>query len=215
MDLGYCRRCGDFEGTCECGRGKILLDAVKREKVSKFLSGLLRHFPDKFGLKVDENGWADIEDVVKILKSKYRVGRKQIDLIVKFDRKRRFEIKDGRIRARYGHSIAVNTDWTESAEIPEKLYHATSPANIGRILKEGLRPMKRREVHMCATPDEAIEVGKRHAKNPVLMEIDAVSAMKSGIKIRKKGEVYTADLVPPEFLRVGEIQVVNKEISLQ
>ena len=206
MDLGYCRRCGDFEGVCECGKGKILLNSEKREIVSKFLSGLLRHFPDKFGLRVDENGWADIEDVVKILKSRYGVGRKQIELIAKFDRKRRFEIKGWRIRARYGHSIPVNTNWTESAEIPEKLYHATSPAKVERILKEGLRSMKRREVHMCATPDEAIEVGKRHARNPVLIEIDAASAVKDGIEIRKKGEVYTADCVPPEFLRLKKFR---------
>ncbi len=215
MGLGHCRRCGDFEGSCKCGKGNVLLNSQKRERVSKFLSGLLRHFPDKFGLRVDENGWAKVDDVVKVLKSRYGVGKKQIELIAKFDRKRRFEIKDGRIRARYGHSIVVNTDWTESSDIPERLYHATSPANLGKILKEGLKPMKRREVHMCATPDEAVEVGRRHAKNPVLIEIDAKRAVRSGIRIRKKGEVYTADHIPPEFLRAKEIQVVNKEISLQ
>ncbi|WP_290596629.1 MULTISPECIES: hypothetical protein [unclassified Archaeoglobus] len=62
--------------------------------------------------------------------------------------------------------------------------------------------MKRREVHMCATPEEAIEVGKRYAKNPLLIEIDAELALKAGIEIRKKGRVYTADHIPPNFLCV-------------
>ncbi len=213
MDLGCCKRCGDFEGTCGCGKGRVLLDMEKRERISKFLSGLLRHFPDRFGLRVDKDGWADIGEVVAILKTRYGVGRKHVELIVKFDKKKRFEIRCGKIRARYGHSIAVNTAWTESTAIPKKLYHATSPLNADRILIEGLKPMGRREVHMCATPEGAVEVGKRHARDPTLLEIDAEGALRRGIEIRKKGEVYTADFIPPEFVK--KIQIVNKETPLQ
>ncbi len=44
MELGICKRCGEFEGRCECGRGEILLKSEDRRRISKFLSGLLRHF---------------------------------------------------------------------------------------------------------------------------------------------------------------------------
>lgn len=202
MDVGTCKRCGEFEGRCECGKGRILLDSEKRRKVSKFLSGILRHFAEEFGIEVDEEGWARVEDVLRVLKERYGVGRKHLELIVKFDKKGRFEIRNGKIRAKYGHSLAVNTAWSESGDIPAKLYHATSPENLESIVERGLLPMKRREVHMCATPEEAIEVGKRHAKNPILIEIDAEPALKAGIEIRKKGRVYTADHIPPNFLRV-------------
>ncbi|MBO8180152.1 MAG: RNA 2'-phosphotransferase [Archaeoglobus sp.] len=204
MDLGICKRCGEFEGKCECGKGEVLIKSEDRKKVSKFLSGLLRHFARDFGITLNEEGWAELNDVLKVLKERYGVGRKQIELIVKFDPKKRFEIKNGRIRARYGHSIEVKTDWSEEGEIPKKLYHATSHKNLSSILKLGLLPMKRLEVHMCSSPREAIEVGKRHSSNPVLLEIDAEGLMKRGIKVRKKGKVYTADFVPPEFLRVVE-----------
>lgn len=42
--LGYCEQCGYFEGKCGCGKGKIILRFGQRVKISKFLSGLLRHF---------------------------------------------------------------------------------------------------------------------------------------------------------------------------
>lgn len=202
MDLGICKNCGEFEGRCECGKGRILLRSEDRVRVSKFLSGILRHFGRKFGIKIDKDGWADFEDVLKVLKERYGLGRKQLELIVKFDKKGRFEMRNGRIRARYGHSIEVNTSWSENGVIPSKLYHATSPQNLESIRKRGLLPMKRREVHMCATPHEAIEVGIRHSRNPALILVDAKRAMEAGIEIRKKGRVYTADFIPPEFIRI-------------
>lgn len=98
--------------------------------MSKFLSGILRHFGEEFGIEVDEEGWARVEDVLRVLKERYGIGRKHLELIVKFDKKERFEIRNGKIRAKYGHSIAVNTAWSEGGDIPAKLYHATSPENF-------------------------------------------------------------------------------------
>ncbi len=198
--LGVCKRCGEFEGSCKCGKGKIIIDGKKREIVSKFLSGLLRHFPHSFGLKLDKDGWADLKDVAKIVNERYNVGKKVIELIVKFDPKGRFEIKNGKIRAKYGHSVDVNVDWSESCEIPDRLYHGTSPLNLKSIFEKGILPMKRKEVHLSATPEDAIEVGKRHHPNPVVLVIDAKALQNAGFKIRKKGKVYTTDYVPPDFI---------------
>ncbi len=199
--LGVCERCGEFEGSCECGKGKILLDGRKREVVSKFLSGLLRHFPHSFGIDVDEEGWADLDRVVSVLMERYGVGRREVELIVRFDPKGRFEIRDGRIRAKYGHSINVRVDWSESSEIPPILYHGTDPANVPSILSKGLLPMKRREVHLSETVEDAIEVGRRHHPNPAVLVVDARGLIEAGFKVRKKGRVYTTDYVPPKFIR--------------
>ena len=34
------------------------------KSVSKFLSLVLRHSPETIGLKLDENGWADVEELI-------------------------------------------------------------------------------------------------------------------------------------------------------
>ncbi len=204
VDLVICSTCGMSEGRCGCGKGEVILSGAERKRISKFLSGMLRHFPEKYGIEIDRNGFASLESVIAILKERYGVGESHLRAIVQFDRKRRFEIVNGKIRARYGHSTDVDVRWSESGRIPERLYHATSPENLKSILSVGLIPVRRREVHMTEKPDEAMEVGFRHSRNPVLLEIDAERVMGSGIEIRKKGRVFTADRIPPEFIRVVE-----------
>ncbi len=199
--LGICDNCGEFEGSCKCGKGRILLDGKKRELVSKFLSGLLRHFPHSFGIDVDEEGWAKLDEVAEVVKDRHGVGMREIELIVRFDPKGRFEIKDGKIRAKYGHSINIRVDWSESTKIPPVLYHGTHPANVQSILKRGLLPMKRREVHLSETIQDAIEVGRRHHPNPAVLAIDTKRMIEAGFKIRKKGKVYTTDYVPPKYIK--------------
>jgi len=171
-------------------------------RISKFLSGLLRHFGPKFGIELDGDGWAELEKVERVVRERYGVGRDVIQRIVEKDAKGRFELANGRIRAKYGHSVAVNTRWSESSEIPPRLYHGTRPEAVNSILERGLLPMKRLEVHLSESVKEAIEVGRRHCKNPAVLEIDAKGMLRRGYEIRKKGKVYTADFVPAEFIRV-------------
>lgn len=40
------------------------MDQKNRNKISKFLSRILRHNPEMIGLPLDENGWADVEDLL-------------------------------------------------------------------------------------------------------------------------------------------------------
>ena len=44
---------------------------MKKElvKISKFLSLILRHKPEAFDIKLDKNGWADVSDILKALKT--------------------------------------------------------------------------------------------------------------------------------------------------
>ena len=77
------------------------------KKISKFLSLLLRHKPQTIGLKLDANGWADIDEIIEKSKN-IRLNRALIDEVVAQNDKQRFIIKDNRIRANQGHSIGVD-----------------------------------------------------------------------------------------------------------
>lgn len=200
MDIGYCERCGFFEGMCECGNGKILLDGKTRIRVSKFLSGLLRHYPEKFGIKLDKNGFADLKEVLDILKERYGIDEISLRALVHLDKKGRFEIVGDRIRAKYGHTVPVNHRWSESGGVPPILYHGTSPKNLESIMRKGLLPMRRREVHLSETLEDAIEVGRRYSEKPVVLIINAKGMINDGYEIRKKGKVYTTDFVPPKYI---------------
>jgi len=173
-----------------------------RIKVSKFLSGLLRHYPEKFRLNLDKNGFADLRKVLNILKERYGIDEISLRALVHLDKKGRFEIVNDKIRAKYGHTVPVNHRWSESGEIPPLLYHGTSPKNLESILRHGLLPMKRREVHLSETVEDAIEVGKRYSEKPVILMINAKDMIKDGYEIRKKGRVYTTDFVLPKYISI-------------
>ena len=39
------------------------MNEIEKKKISKFLSLILRHQPESIAIKLDENGWADIDEL--------------------------------------------------------------------------------------------------------------------------------------------------------
>ena len=80
-------------------------------KKSKFLSLVLRHNPGKIGLTLDEQGWADVDELIlKANSNDISLAHSQLEHIVAENDKKRFSFnEDGtRIRANQGHSIKVD-----------------------------------------------------------------------------------------------------------
>jgi RNA 2'-phosphotransferase, Tpt1 / KptA family len=105
-----------------------------RERLSKALSHALRHAPWEYELELDESGWAPIEQVMEALRRMApfeHVTRADIESMLAVANKQRHEIQGDRIRARYGHSIAVKFEYARAAP-PAMLYHGTSPRRRAR-----------------------------------------------------------------------------------
>lgn len=46
------------------------------DSISKYISLILRHKPEQIGIKLDQNGWADVEELIKgIQKPNILIGR--------------------------------------------------------------------------------------------------------------------------------------------
>jgi len=201
------RRCPDHgffaAATCpDCGdSGERALSGDRRRRLSKFVSGALRHFPGDAGLSLDGAGWTDYDDLVGAVTDGYDwADAAALAGVVATDPKGRFERDGGRIRAAYGHSVDVSLEPTD-APVPDRLYHGTAPENAERIASEGLRPMGRRAVHLSASPDAARAVGERHAAEPVVFVVDAAALAADGRRVTKRGrDTYTTDRVPPRYL---------------
>ncbi|RLC86162.1 MAG: RNA 2'-phosphotransferase [Chloroflexi bacterium] len=175
-------------------------------KLSKFLALILRHQPERFGLELDDEGWASLAEVMEILRGlpNFRwATRADVMAVVEEgtgDGKRRFQVEEGRIRARYGHSFARPIVY-EPCTPPPLLYHGTSPEALEPIRREGLKPMERQYVHLSPDPETAIRVGARHAERPVVLTVHAAEAHAAGITFYQADEaVYLAKHVPREFL---------------
>ena len=114
--------------------------------------------------------------------------------------KQRHEIREGRIRALYGHSVPGRIE-RASAAPPGWFFHGTSPATARVIRVEGLRPMGRQFVHLSVDRDMARAVGARKAPDPVILVVDAQAAAEAGVVFYAGNEkVWLADVVPPEFI---------------
>jgi hypothetical protein len=81
-------------------------------KVSKFLSLVLRHQPDTIGLTLDANGWADVEELIRLVNTSGRtLTRPLLDRVVAENDKKRFAFSDDGTRIR--PLLAAGEAWTD------------------------------------------------------------------------------------------------------
>jgi putative RNA 2'-phosphotransferase len=175
-------------------------------KLSKFLSLILRHQPERFALPLDGQGWASLPEVMEILHGlpNFRwANRADVMTIVEEgagDEKRRFEVEGRRIRARYGHTFTQPIVYEPCAP-PPILYHGAFSDALPSIRREGLKPMERQYVHLSPDPEAATRVGARHAEPPVILTVRAAEAHAAGIAFYRADEaVYLAKEIPADFL---------------
>mgnify|MGYP000403217045 CR=1 FL=1 len=180
--------------------------ATRIVRTSKFLSYVLRHNPDALGLDLDPGGWADVDTLLDRAHADGRsIDRDLLKRVIAHGEKRRFTLSDDgtKIRANYGHSIAVNLDLTPTAP-PNELYHGTAETALPSIRSEGLHPQSRQYVHLSPTPEEAESVGRRHG-TPVVLTIKAPALSEAGFTLYRSTEtVWLTRHVPARFLQIPE-----------
>jgi putative RNA 2'-phosphotransferase len=174
---------------------------MRRElvKKSKFLSLILRHNPQKVGLKLDSEGWASIPELLKAT----GITREELDEIVATNDKKRFAISDDgeRIRASQGHSIDVDLRLKPRVP-PDNLFHGTATRFLGSIKEKGLLPMNRQYVHLSKDVDTARKVGLRHGK-PLILRVDSARMKKDGHQFfLSDNGVWLTKEVPWKYLTI-------------
>jgi len=182
--------------------GSSFLSMVELERLSKFLSYILRHEPRKFGLSPNGEGYVSIDSLLDQIRKKDRwcwVTKQHIIEVVERSERKRFEVVSNKIRALYGHTFETEIHYRSVAP-PEYLFHGTARRNMEKIEQEGLLPMKRQYVHLSVTPEDAYKVGLRRDKNPVILKVSALKAHNQGIKFYKAVDLFLAKRVPRKYL---------------
>ena len=154
-------------------------------------------------MELDEGGFVPVDRLLEALErfsSWPQLKAEHLEEVIRFSDKARYEIREGKIRAMYGHTVPVRLRY-EPVEPPEFLWHGTSRRVEPRIRRDGLRPMDRQYVHLSVDPTSARQVGLRQDRFPVVLQIRAAEAAKAGLKFyRGNDAVWMADGVPPEFI---------------
>src|SRR5580658_371047 len=75
-------------------------------RTSKFLSKILRHSPEKYGLTLEPGGWVPVDDLL----TKTGLDRTTLERVVAENDKQRYSFNEAgdKIRANQGHSIEVD-----------------------------------------------------------------------------------------------------------
>jgi len=172
-------------------------------QTSKFLSLILRHAPEKIGLALDAQGWADIGQLLAHSAQHGRhISREQLDDVVARDSKTRYAISDDglRIRANQGHSLAAVDIDLPPATPPATLYHGTASRFIEAIRTGGLLPGSRNHVHLSSSRETAVAVGTRHGK-PVVLTVAAAAMQAQGhVFYVSDNGVWLTQAVPQVFI---------------
>lgn len=176
------------------------------ERLSKFISMILRHKPQVIGITLDEHGWADIDELIKGINEtgeEVEFSKDTLETIVKTDKKQRYSSSQDRtlIRANQGHSIPVDVE-LEKKEPPKILYHGTGVKSVKAIQEQGLLPMERLYVHLSTDVETATNVGKRHG-TPVIFQVNAEQMQKDGYNFfQSVNGVWLTKEVPTKYLEL-------------
>lgn len=171
------------------------------EKISKYMSMILRHRPEVIGIQLDEHGWADVNELIEGIAKKKKFNREILEEIVRTDSKQRYSFNEDKtkIRANQGHSISVDLE-LEPLEPPEILWHGTAEKYVASIEKTGLRPGNRMYVHLSSDMQTAEKVGSRHGK-PIVYQVKSGEMYRKGFRFyRSVNGVWLTIMVPVEYL---------------
>ncbi len=216
--LMECREHGPYRGeTCpECGmKGRLLMNNREVDSVSRMLAGMLRHFPERYGIRLDDHGWARIYSIIPAIRAERRgygwLTPHHIETLVKTDSKQRYSVNaNGEVRANYGHTIPVDMDDLPVDDIPDTLFYQTTEEELEFIKETGISPSDKTWVHLSKTYRQAYVSGLFHVEDPKVVKINASSLIESGHPVyRSNFEIFLVKEIPKDFIEEAEVEDVT------
>jgi RNA:NAD 2'-phosphotransferase (TPT1/KptA family) len=181
------------------------LNSRRRITLSKAIAKLLRHGSSGASIPMTDDGY--VEKVV--LADYLNIDVLTLETVALHPAESRFEVSEGLIRARYGHSLELNIERSPS-KISQSLFHGTSWQSLPAILARGLQPMTRSHVHLSSNPQDAIETGSRHGR-PVLLSV-SVEAIDE--VVQAADGIWLSNGISPERIQIeqyaDELNILGK-----
>jgi RNA:NAD 2'-phosphotransferase (TPT1/KptA family)/tetratricopeptide (TPR) repeat protein len=171
-------------------------------RLSKAMAYQLRHHGPQNGVSIDRAGFALMEDLALTLKTDIS----NLLAVAEHPGEPRFEVREGHIRALYGHSLDVTVEAGIKVGTPTSLYHGSSWSVLNAIIKNGLLPMRRQFVHLTNIAEEAMAVGERKGA-PIIFAVDQSDSeepVAEGIWVTAKVSPHRLTIVNP-FIQEGGI----------
>jgi len=164
-------------------------------RVSKQLSWILRHGAHRMGLKMDDDGFLDVESILT-LREFVGVTLEDVISIVKDNDKKRFTLKTDdktgllKVRANQGHSIAVKkldikkiSAMAASSRFYKNVIHGTN-SEAWELIKEtgGLSRMTRNHIHFAMGEPGKVVISGIRSHSTIWIYVDLAHAIRDGFE---------------------------------
>lgn len=165
-------------------------------RLSKTLSFLLRHKPEVGNLVLEE-GWAPVEKAAKaaakLMRRKVRV--EDIVALVSESKPKRFDVENGRIRAR----TLGQSPGNKGVRPPDIVYHATTGSRVEAALQAERLSVPGKPLFLSTDESAAWRVAHRlDDADPRVLYVDTTRARRHGVRFtrNRRTGLYTAESVP-------------------
>lgn len=184
----------------------VVLDDENAGRLSRFLALVLRHRAHQFELPVSDEGFVPIAELLEFMHDRQRsldwVEESHLHQLAERGERKRFEVRDGAIRATYGHSFNRPIRY-EPVDPPEELFYGYPKSKLPQLRQTGLKPHGRAYVHLSLDRDEALEVGLHSAPDATVITVRAKEAAKQGTAFHNPAEgLFLVEQVRPEHLDI-------------
>ena len=172
-------------------------------KLSKFLRLILRHKPQTVGLRLDEMGWADVDELIDLVSQQgIHISRELLEEIVGNSEEKLFIFNADKSRIRSYQEQSSKADLALVSEQPPKhLFYCTTTRFLATMRSQGLMPGS--QAHVQLSPDElaAIQRGQRYGQS-IVLTINAAEMFRAGHPFyRSEQGLWLTETVPPWYIR--------------
>ncbi len=169
------------------------------KKLSKFLSYILGHCPNEFGLVLDQDGYVKIKELLKAVHEedgwKY-VRRKHIEEILVSLTNPSIEINDNYIRMKNRENLPKHLP---AQNLPKLLYTCVRRKAYSVVVGKRIFPLDHRQVVLSSDKDMAERIGKRRDLQPVTLTVHVQKSVDKGIVFYQAGKLlYLSESIPAD-----------------
>ncbi|MGC9194615.1 MAG: RNA 2'-phosphotransferase [Syntrophobacteraceae bacterium] len=88
-----------------------------------------------------------------------------------------------------------------ATEVPRRLYFGLKPRQLASAMEQGIRAARRSYVALCQDRELAVRIAKRTEQSPIVVEILAEEALRSGLRFFFAGlQLYLVESVATKFI---------------
>ena len=175
---------------------------------TRLLCFALRHKPELFGITINRDGWTDVRTLVNGIAAhspSLGISSSTLEAYLETQKEERFELKDNRIRALYGHSLSHVSVGTVAVP-PPLLFHATRSLLLPKIRAEGLVSKGRTGVHLTSRWSYALAVKDSHTRRGqrgIILAIKGEETRFKGVLFQQATtHIWLSPYLPARFLYV-------------